>query len=63
MIRQYENANEHERRIVTIDINLEKRLILTSSKDNKIKIWNFKKIILFQINLYEKLSGAVFVND
>ncbi|KAL4435961.1 hypothetical protein ABPG74_022196 [Tetrahymena malaccensis] len=63
IIKQYENTNEHERKIVTIDINLQKKFILTASKDNKIKIWNFKKIILLQINLYEKLSGATFIND
>lgn len=48
-IREFDINYRHEKEITTIDVDIKNRLFITASKDNNIKIWNFKKMLLLQI--------------
>lgn len=60
--RRNQDVNEHELKIISLDVNEQKRIIMTASEDNKIKIWSYQKILLCQINVFENLDCAIFGN-
>lgn len=46
-ISEYEATSDHEKRILTIEVEPKRKLFLTAAKDNLIKIWSWKKLLLF----------------
>ena len=42
----YDTLN-HEGDILSLDVDMEKEIVLTGAKDNKIKIWTYYKIQLY----------------
>ena len=57
---KHNNGNDHEGKINSIDILENKKFVLTAGTDFKIKIWNFKKILLFQFNSNDNLECVLF---
>ena len=55
--------NEHEEPLETVDILYNQGLILTSSGDGSIKIWNACKDLVREIKFNEDIKEAVFLND
>ncbi len=55
--------NEHEEPLETVDILYNQGLILTSSGDGNIKIWNACKDLVREIKFNEDIKEAVFLND
>lgn len=45
-----------------MDICASRKLIVTSSGDEKIKIWTYRKVLVMQLNVDDTLHGAWFVN-
>lgn len=54
LVTNQESIN-HEDDILSLDYRFDLKLLLTSSKDQKIKIWTMKKIQLYEININESL--------
>jgi WD40 repeat protein len=53
--------NAHDGRIVSVDVHEEKQLIVTSSDDNSVKIWNLASLQLITSYTHDdKLISAVF---
>jgi len=39
-------GNEHEQRIISFDILPSRKIVMTASEDQRIKIWSLNKILL-----------------
>jgi hypothetical protein len=44
-----------------MDGDSERRLVLTAAADNKIKIWSYYKVLLYEVGLDEGLRNAAWV--
>jgi WD40 repeat protein len=55
--------NEHEEPLETVDVLFNQGLILTSSADGHVKIWNTCKELIREIKFNEDIKEAVFLND
>lgn len=53
---------EHEGDIVSVDILEASGILMTAALDQKLKFWNLRKQILFQINYFESINCACFIN-
>lgn len=58
-----EKVNEHEEPLEMVDVLYNQGLILTSSGDGYVKVWNACKELIRQIKFNEKIKEAVFLND
>ncbi|KRX03595.1 hypothetical protein PPERSA_04147 [Pseudocohnilembus persalinus] len=58
--KKTDEANDHEGKILSIDIMSQKQLITTAAIDNKVKIWSFQKVLICQINVEYDLQGSIF---
>ena len=56
-------GNEHEQRIISFDILPSRKIVMTASEDQRIKIWSLNKILLCQINIFERCDCACFGNS
>lgn len=55
--------DEHEEQVLSIDIHMEKQLIVTSDADGLIKIWNFQKKLIREIKFTEAITVVCFINN
>jgi hypothetical protein len=64
-LRCYSNdeGNEHDGYIITVDVDYGRKLLMTSSIDQRIKIWSWRKVLLLQLNVDDNLHGAWFINQ
>jgi hypothetical protein len=60
---QTDKVNEHEEPLETVDVLHDQGLILTSSADGRVKVWNACKELIREIKFNEEIKEAVFLND
>ena len=58
-----EKMNEHDDEINGLDILYEHGLILSSSVEGMVKVWNSKKELIRSIKFNEEITQAMFLND
>lgn len=57
-----EKTGEHDDQLMNVDVHLEKGLILSSSADRLVKVWNMKKELIREIKFNEDITQALFLN-
>ena len=58
-----DKINEHDEELESIDILFDKGILVTSSRDGLVKIWNIKKELLREIKFNEPIFSACFLNS
>ena len=61
-IRNIETS-DHEDEIWSLDYDTNRKLILTSAGDNKIKIWTYYKVLVYEVFLDEGLKETMWFRD
>ena len=56
-------ASDHEDEIYSLDYDTNKKLILSAGGDNKLKIWSYYKVLVYEIFLDDGLREAIWFRD
>ena len=54
------NTAQHEGRVTAIDVWQKRKLLLSAGFDHKVKLWNFRKQLLYQLQVGDPVHVAVF---
>ena len=60
---QNNNSEDHEEEILSLDQDSMKKLIATSAADNKIKIWTYYRVLVYEVILDDGLRSAVWFRN
>lgn len=58
----YERGNEHEDKIVSMDVHMARHLLVTADADGLVKVWNAQKDLMREIKFSEPISTVCFMN-
>lgn len=50
------DTSDHEDELWSLDYDTNRKLILTTAGDNKIKIWTYYKVLVYEVYLDEGLK-------
>ena len=56
-------ASDHEEEIYSLDCDTNRKLILTAGGDNKLKIWSYYKVLVYEIYLDDGLREAIWFRN
>ena len=58
-----EKNKEHESHVTCIDCINDKQVFVTGSTDGLVKVWNYKKELIKEIEFHEAVNSVVFKDD